>query len=311
MGSKRLDNSVEFAVTRIMGFWPLHLFVLVCFLPMFFWVDMSFNGAPVALWNGFLSVFLLQSWFPLSAEVWNAPTWFLSAFGFAFFGLCYALRVLATLKKAELRKAMVFLTLVALVPRLSYSYDLKAWEIFEGTLSAKTHPNYALFNALRFSPFAALLEVVMGAVACRLVMLDSGKPGENTGASIPILLTLLSIIGLRAAGIVELNDMLVRSLAFIPLWCVFLMRIHRETVAKSAMLPRLLCSPRLLFMGGIFFPIFIVHGPIGQLMYRKAVAMKVWGKVLANPQPNGVDWFFGVYWLAVILAAACLDKFFL
>eukprot|EP00445_Apocalathium_hangoei_P042512 CAMPEP_0203973650 /NCGR_PEP_ID=MMETSP0359-20131031/99698_1 /ASSEMBLY_ACC=CAM_ASM_000338 /TAXON_ID=268821 /ORGANISM="Scrippsiella Hangoei, Strain SHTV-5" /LENGTH=60 /DNA_ID=CAMNT_0050911811 /DNA_START=834 /DNA_END=1016 /DNA_ORIENTATION=+ len=39
--------------------------------------------------------------------------------------------------------------------------------------------------------------------------------------------------------------------------------------------------------------------------------MKVWGKVLANPQPNGVDWFFGVYWLAVILAAACLDKFFL
>ena len=33
-GSKRLDNAVEFVVTRIMGHWPLHLVVLLIFSPM-------------------------------------------------------------------------------------------------------------------------------------------------------------------------------------------------------------------------------------------------------------------------------------
>merc|ERR1712137_533918 len=107
--------------------------------------------------------------------------------------------------KAELRKALVFLTFLALIPRLSYSCDLKAWDIFEGTLSAKTHPNYALFNALRFSPFAATCEVLMGAIACRLVMLDSGKPAELVGSSVPVLLAMVSLIVLRAMGVVALN----------------------------------------------------------------------------------------------------------
>jgi hypothetical protein len=33
----RLDNPVQFAVSRIMGFWPLHMLVLLVFSPMFFW----------------------------------------------------------------------------------------------------------------------------------------------------------------------------------------------------------------------------------------------------------------------------------
>jgi len=312
-GSKRLDNSIEFAVSRIMGFWPLHMFVLVVFLPMFFWVDASYSGPLKALWNGFLSTTLLQAWFPLSAEVWNAPTWFLSAFSFCLFVLPYALRFLATQKKAELRKALVFLTFVALIPRLSYSYDLKAWGLFEGTLSAKTHPNYALFNALRFSPFAATCEVLMGAVACRLVMLDSGKATELVGSSVPVLLAMVSIIALRAVGVIALNDMLVRSLAFIPLWVIFLMRIHRESVGTGGpkALPKMLCNPMLQFLGGISFPIFILHGPIGQLFYKKAVVMKVFGQPLSTPLANGVHWFFGVYWIVVLIAATLVNKFFL
>ncbi|CAE8667775.1 unnamed protein product, partial [Polarella glacialis] len=132
-------------------------------------------GAFTAVWNGFLSVFMLQAWFPFSAEVWNAPTWFLSALTFALCVLPYCLRVLSGQKKAELRRTLVFLTVLSLLPKLSYSYDLNAWGLMEGMLNAKTHPNYALFNSLRFSPFAAVLEVLMGATACRLVMLDDPK----------------------------------------------------------------------------------------------------------------------------------------
>ncbi|CAJ1333506.1 unnamed protein product, partial [Effrenium voratum] len=102
-GSKRLDNAVEFVVTRIMGHWPLHLIVLLFFSPMFLYVDVSYSGWTRAMWNAFISVFMLQSWFPKSAEVWNAPTWFLSALSFALCALPYALRIIATQKKEHLR----------------------------------------------------------------------------------------------------------------------------------------------------------------------------------------------------------------
>eukprot|EP00913_Durusdinium_trenchii_P009883 g9276.t1 len=145
-GSKRLDNAVEFVVTRIMGHWPLHLIVLLLFSPMFLYVDVSYSGWPTALWNGFISTFMLQAWFPTSGEVWNAPTWFLSALSFALCALPYSLRVLATQKKEELRRTLVILTLLSLIPKVAYSSDLHAWGIMEGMLNAKTHPNYAVFN---------------------------------------------------------------------------------------------------------------------------------------------------------------------
>lgn len=46
---------------------------------MFAFADQAYNGTVKTLWHGFLSLFMGQAWFPGHAEVWNAPTWFLSA----------------------------------------------------------------------------------------------------------------------------------------------------------------------------------------------------------------------------------------
>jgi len=310
-GSKRLDNAVEFVITRIMGHWPLHIIVLLIFSPMFLYVDVSYSGWSTALWNGTISVFMLQAWFPTSGEVWNAPTWFLSALSFALCALPYCLRVLATQKKEELRRTLVILTLLSLVPKIAYSSDLHSWGIMEGMLNAKTHPNYAVFNVLRFSPLGALLEVLMGAAACRLVMLDHPQAPVKSGPSMAPLCAMVAVLGLRATGAVELNDMLTRSGIFIPLWIMFLMRIHRESANdEGAVLPKLLCKKPLVFLGGISFPIFIVHGPLGQLFYKKAVATAVWGQNMASPQPVGIHWFFFVYWFTVLVSAHILQKYF-
>lgn len=311
-GTERLDNAVEFVVPRVMSYWTLHMVVLLIFSPMFLYVDVAYSGWPTALWHGFISTFMLQAWFPTSAEVWNAPTWFLSALTFAFLALPYCLRVLATQKKEQLRRTLVILTLVSLVPKIAYSSDLHSWGIMEGMLNAKTHPNYAVFNSLHFSPLGALLEVLMGAAACRLVMLDHPQAPVPSGPSMAPLLAMVAVLGLRATGAVQLNDMLTRSGIFIPLWIMFLMRIQRESVSKEgAMLPQLLCKKPLVFLGGISFPIFVVHGPVGQLFYKKAVATAVWGQNMASPQAVGIHWFFLVYWLTVLVCAQILQKCFL
>jgi len=56
--------------------------------------------------------------------------------------------------------------------------------------------------------------------------------------------------------------------------------------------------------GTLSFPIFILHGALGQLFYKKIIATKVWGKVM------GLD-FFPAYVAIVLLASAAATKFFL
>eukprot|EP00913_Durusdinium_trenchii_P014567 g13666.t1 len=81
-----------------------------------------------------------------------------------------------------------------------------------------------------------------------------------------------------------------------------------DYLIAHAVLPKLLCKKPLVFLGGISFPIFVVHGPIGQLFYKKAVAVAVWGQNMASPQPVGIHWFFLVYWLTVLVSAQILQK---
>ena len=84
------------------------------------------------------------------------------------------------------------------------------------------------------------------------------------------------------------------------------MRLHKQTlanVAAPAGLTGLLSGKALSYLGAISFPIFIVHGAIGQMFYKKAVAVKLWGGVLGHQ-------FFPL-WIATVLAvAALLHQFF-
>jgi hypothetical protein len=306
----RLDDTIKFATSRIMGFYSLHFLVLVIFGAMFVWTDATFSGPLIAAWHGIISLTLTSAWFPLSAEVWNAPTWFLSAFAFCLVLLPHGLKLVGVMSKSELRRTIAFLTIASIVPKLAYSYDLKAWTIFEGMLNARSHPNYAFFNGIRFNPLLAFFEVLMGATACRLVMLDTEKETSSTGSSFLPLAAMLAIIVLRASDVIAINDMIVRGCFFIPLFLAFLMRVHRETVSGPGLklVVKFFTLPLFMFLGGISFPMFILHGPIGQLFYKKAVATQVWGGPL-----NKVvgEWFFGIFWLVVIVAAYASQKLFL
>lgn len=53
----------------------------------------------------------------------------------------------------------VGLTLVSVVSKLAYSYDLGAWGFLEGIMSARNHPNILFWNITRFNPFYCMLEV--------------------------------------------------------------------------------------------------------------------------------------------------------
>ncbi|KAI8468764.1 MAG: acyltransferase family-domain-containing protein [Monoraphidium minutum] len=309
--SPRVKPEGAYTVARVAGFYPLFLLANIVFGWVFIFADLTYNGPIATFFHGLMSLTLTQAWFPAHAEIWNAPTWFLSSLTFAMAVLPYALPPLAALRKKGLKKALIALTAVSLLGKLAYSYDLNAWALLEGVTGPKAHPNQLLWNVTRFHPFYATLEVLMGVAAARLVMTDGvdddGKPAgapPPAGSALLPALGLVAITAARAAGWLTLNDPLTRALLFVPLFTVMVMRIHRNTLAGAKGLTAFLGLPLMTYLGTISFPIFILHGPIGQVFYKKLIATKLWGAVV-GPQ------YFPLYLATVLVAAAAAQKFFL
>lgn len=308
--SPRIDNKAQYIVSRIMGYYPLYLLVQLLFAPMFIYADNFYNGPLVTLWHGLITMTLTQAWFPMHAELWNAPTWFLSALTFAMVVMPFALKPIAAMTKKSLKLCAATLAGTMAVAKVAFAYDTGLWTALDGMLTARTHPNIMFGNATRFSPFYATLEVLLGVVACRMVMLD-GVDGdkENEKAASPVwpALAMVSIIVARTFELLPLSDHLTRSFLFIPLFCVFLMRIHRETVYKAGTgLSAIMAWQPLVFLGTISFPFYILHGPLGQLFYKKVIAMKVFGQVFTS-YPK----FFFAYMAITLLCAVVINQLFL
>lgn len=310
----RLRPTPKYFVSRVMGFYPLYFVVNCVFAPMFFYADSFYNGPLTAAVHGFMTFTLTQAWFPMHAELWNAPTWFLSAFTFALAAMPFALPSVARFKREHLHSVFKVLIIVSLLAKIAYSYDLNAWGFMEGMMSAKTHPNWLYFNSVRFSPFNALIDVLLGAVAARTVMVDSAEgesvPKQNKllACSATPLVAMVAFLAARALGVVAVNDALSRTI-FTVLFSAFAVNVHRETVregGEGSLVSKILSLKPLVYLGTISFPIYILHGPIGQVFYKRVVATKLFGKVFTQyPQ------FFPIYLLIVLVAAMLTHEFFI
>lgn len=310
MPDSKLINTPKqkWILTKIFGFYPLHLVTLLLFSPIFLYADISYNGVPTTIFHGILSLTMTQAWFPMHAEVWNAPTWFLSALAFCMALFPYCLPSIIALDKAALAKTAWWVWIIYLLPKIGYLYDFNAWKIVEGVTAPKAHPNLAIFNSLRFSPVNAVAEVLLGVLACRIVMLDNDEKPHRTNALstfVPLAL-MLGLMGLRANDTIIMSDMVMRGFLFIPLFLRFLMAMHRNTVKKVPdPILSVLNNRFLIALGGLSFPIFIVHGPVGQLFFKKIIAKQIWGKVLMGPES------FAAYMATTIGLAWILQKTFL
>jgi len=123
----------------------------------------------------------------------------------------------------------------------------------------------------------------MGIAAVREVMLDEKVDQEKPRLN-PLWLFLASYasLALRLTRL-NFNDAMIRTCVFVPLYTKFLTTIHRDCVsAEPAAITRFLGSKFMSRLGALAFPMFILHGPIGQLFYKKKIATKLWGRVMSN-----------------------------
>merc|ERR1711862_541381 len=86
--------------------------------------------------------------------------------------------------------------------------------------------------------------------------------------------------------------------------------LHRASLGATVSDPlaRLLALRPLTWLGGMSFPIFVVHGPLGQLFYKKVIATQVFGGRMNDVFGPS---FFWVYLLTVGIAAYLLNTYFM
>lgn len=206
----------------------------------------------------------------------------------------FGLPKIAKMDKSALKKTAFYVFIVNALPRLAYCQEFNVWKLVEGVTSPKTHPNYAMFNMQRFNPLLLAAEVFMGAIAARIVMMDGTgdekekAPKTNALSTAVPLFTLLGLMFARASDVWVVSDMVAR-LIYVPLVIKFFQSAHRNTVSGCTD-PTLafLNQKWLVWLGNLAFPIYIVHGPIGQMFYKKLIAVKLWGAVQMGPQKFGL-----------------------
>jgi len=315
----KVEPCIGYTARRIAAFYPLHLIALVLFGPLLAMGELSYNSVSETAFRAVISVLLLQSWFPMRAEVFNSPTWFLSALGFALLVLPYALIQLSRLSRKGLRICIATCAALSALCKFSYSVEVPgSFQLFDALTSGKLHPNLMAWNATRFSPFGAMLEVITGAAAARLPLLDrvqrrshtDSDGGDGSSASsvsrtesalVPMILVGVLVV-LRAYFSPQygVNDGIARSLVFLPAFLSLLVRLHRLTDNDLENSPTvsLTAAPALRWLGTISFPLFIVHAPLGQVLYKRAIASKLWGSALTNRPLVFVGWIVACLVLA-------------
>ncbi|CAE7187686.1 unnamed protein product, partial [Symbiodinium pilosum] len=88
------------------------------------------------------------------------------------------------------------------------------------------------------------------------------------------------------------------------------MSAHRASVMPKVTdgIVKALSSKPLVTLGNLAFPIFVVHGPLGQVFYKKVIATKLFGGTMltiVGPQ------FFYAFLGIVLVSAWVLQKTFL
>lgn len=317
-------------ITKAMSYYPMHWFVLLGFGPLFVYCDVTARGWGAALSNGLLSVTLTQAWFPAHrAEIWNAPTWFLSCLVADNVAVALALPRIARSNQTVLRRTMVWLYAITLLPTVVYLgwIGSNGWRLVEGMTPPKEHPSYGLFNFVRFFPVFNAAETLMGAVACKMVLLESSvvSPGDadtatkssptNMAVAVPFGITVGILVGRAVGWMPDCSDLLVRKVFFLPMFLHFVMALHlsalrsrRNTNSNNApsrdLVSTLLSNRLLVWLGSLSFPIYILHGPIGQVFYKRAIANKLWGGVLRGKG------YFALYLALVLVSAMLVQKLF-
>lgn len=258
-----INATSKFFLKRLARVYPVYLFVLLIFTPMFVYIEIYYqNTIGDILIHIILLLTMTQAWIPNYGTLWNGPTWFLSSIALSWVLFPYINNKFRKLSSGKILCCLILCYFTLLGIRVFYSY-LSNWNYAEGMLNEERIP---WFNFFRFFPPFNFLEVLFGMLAARFFILF-----RDRFSNLFLSLGSISSIGLLAVLFARvyfpINDLFVRSLIILPIFTLILFGLS----TGRGWLNYLLSRRWIVFLGKMSFSIFVLHGALGQLFYKRVV----------------------------------------
>lgn len=263
------ESIFHFFKKRFFRIYPLYLIAFLIFMPIYIFIDLHYQNS----WQEIIEkiavhFLLLQAWSPKLAQAYNSPMWFLSSLTFCYIVFVPIINFLNSLSKTQRIYFLSFLWLILFTIRIVYTWICGEQNI-EGLNEIACQP---WFDWFRFFPISNAIEFVLGMIIATLYI-DIEKKISSLSINWLVITCALSLLAILVIRIyLPVNDLLARTIFFLPIFGVLIFFLPQS----SGWVINTLEHPIFRGMGKISFAMFILHSPIGQLFYKKAIKQHIW-----------------------------------
>jgi peptidoglycan/LPS O-acetylase OafA/YrhL len=251
------ERTQRFYLARFSKIYPTYLLGWILFAPVI-WLNLSaLHAGAAALYTrlavyGLASLFLVQAWTPMTAEVWNIPGWSLSAEAF-FYALFPFICV--PIKRLTPRAALAVFAIAWAISVLPSALLL--------AISGTNSQSGAAHAIVNYVPLWRLAEFIAGICLAHVFLRSEG------GKSIKFDLVSMLALGLVATVVVCGTHLLAKIIVF-PAFVVLIYSLARA----DGPLSHFLSSRLMKLLGEASFAMYIIHVPVFKLAERFYPALK-------------------------------------
>jgi peptidoglycan/LPS O-acetylase OafA/YrhL len=198
----------------------------------------------------FLTIFLLQSWFPSSALYWNTPAWALSNLAFCYLTLPFLLRATRHFSKTECVIFAAAAWIVSLTLSLTYLH------LNPDGLTQHIDSNSVAFwlYVLKYNPLIHLPEFFIGVLAARLFTVTGGFTRAHADYAFVFSIAIILIILLLGYSI---PYPVTHTGLLAPLLAILI-----AGIASGAFVDKILKPKWFVLLGQSSFALYMLHWPL-------------------------------------------------
>lgn len=256
-------SKLKFYIGRVARIWPVHVLAIILTLP--FAVVAFVHHFVQSIIYLFVNLLLLQDFVPHSADLFNGPSWSISAE--MFFYLCLPFLVFLAMKKMGLFKIILFSFFLFLIV-VGTLFSMQTSDVYQHNI---THLNISLAGIFYVFPLVRLVDFMSG-----IFLYHVYSKWREIHQITVLRATYFEAMAIAFLAIsFGFHGQFPRLLQFDIVYCPAVFLVLLIFSLEKGWLSNMLLHPKLIFLGEVSFVFYMLQEPLNAIL--------TWGLGFLNP----------------------------